>query len=61
MLFQESVPQRVQVNTADAMRAIGVLHKAELLVQVDEFIDETLRALEMHVVVARAVDDQQFS
>ena len=46
MLFQESVPQGVQVNTADAMGAIGILHEAELLVQVNEFIDETLRALE---------------
>ena len=57
MFFQKSIPQRVEVRAGDAVSAVGVFHEAELLVQIDELVQQALRALEMNVVIACAVDD----
>src|SRR5208282_667453 len=43
----------------DAMRAAGIDALLELFAERDEFIDEQLEALEVHVVIARAVHHHQ--
>src|SRR3569833_396159 len=60
MFLQESIAQRIQVRASDSVTAIRVFHETELLVQIDEFVEQTLRALKMHVVITRAMDDQEF-
>src|SRR5580704_8625230 len=44
---------------ADAMRAIRVVHHGELLVCGHECVDQRFAVLEVHVVIARAVDNEQ--
>src|SRR3989441_2392415 len=66
MLHQVPGEQRVDVERratalADAMRAIRVRHEVEGLVQRDQAIHQTFRALVMHVVVAGAVHHQEAS
>ena len=61
MLRDELPAQRVEVEAADAVAPVRILHEAELLVQFDQPVEQPLRALEMDVVVARAVDDQQLA
>src|SRR5437870_5605876 len=66
MRHQVPGEQRVDVERgatalADAMRAIRVRHEVEGLVQRDQAIHQTFRALVMHVVVAGAVHHQEAS
>ncbi len=43
----------------DRMSPIGIRHKVEGFSQIDESIHEQLRPLVVHVVITRAMDDQQ--
>ena len=61
VLFEEPVAHRVEMDAADPVPPVRVLHEVELLVEVDQPVDHALRALEVHVVVAGAVDDQQLA
>jgi hypothetical protein len=58
VLFDESKPECIKVRPADSVPAIRVFHEAELLVQVDEFVEQTLCSLEVHVVIARTMNDE---
>src|SRR2546430_391610 len=65
MLFQIPRNQRVDVQQrtwplGNSMCPIRVLHKIELLSKLHQPIDQLLVSLEMHIVVAAAMDDQQF-
>ena len=54
----------VQLRAAplgNSVRPVGVLHEVERLAQIHQPIDQALVALEVHVVVTRAVDDQQLA
>ena len=42
-----------------AVRAVGVGHHRERLVRRDERVDQRFAVLEVHVVVARAVHEEQ--
>src|SRR5206468_8186643 len=53
--------QRRAAALADAMRAIGICHEVERLVERDQAVHQPFRALVMHVVVAGAMHDQQAS
>ena len=44
---------------ADAVAAVGIFHEVHGLAQGDQPVEQPLRALEVHVVVARAVHHQQ--
>src|SRR5436190_2125855 len=62
MLQQVPGEQREDVERraaalADAMRAIGIRHEVEGFAELDEAVHQALRALIVHVVVARAVHD----
>ncbi len=46
------------VGTLDAMPPVGIFHEVELFVERDQFVQQSLRALEVDVVIARAVDDR---
>ena len=46
---------------AERVGSVGVVHEVEWLAQFDEAIDETLGSLEVNVVVAGAVHDEQMS
>jgi len=61
MFFQESVPERVQVFASDSVTAVRIFHETELFVQTDKFIEQALGSLKMDIVVAGAVDDEQFA
>jgi hypothetical protein len=61
IFFKESVSQRVKVRPGNAMASIWILHKPELLVEVYQLVEQALRALKMNVVVACAVNDEQFA
>ena len=41
------------------MRPIGIVHHVERLAQLNQAIDEQLGALEVHVVITRAMDDKE--
>src|ERR1017187_2948151 len=59
ILLEETVAQRIQVyrvGTLHAMAAVRVLHEMELLVERDQPIEQPLCSLEMHVVVACAME-----
>ena len=61
VVFQKIRKQTVQVYgcavaLVNSVRTIGVLHKAELFSKFNEFVDQHLRALEVHVIVACSVD-----
>src|SRR5947207_14824273 len=64
MLFQIPRNQRVDMQQrprplGNSMCPIRVLHKIELLSKLHQPIDQLLVSLEMHIVVAGAMDDQQ--
>jgi hypothetical protein len=64
MLFDVTCDQTINVQARarpfrDRMRAVRVLHKVETLAEFDQSVDQDLRALEMYVVVPRAMHDQQ--
>ena len=46
---------------ADAVAAVGILHEVHGLAQGDQPVEQALRALEVHVVVARAVHYQEMA
>jgi hypothetical protein len=58
ILLEKSIPQRVEMRAGDAVAAVRIFHETELLVQIDKLVEESLRALEMNVVIAGAMDDQ---
>ena len=51
--------ERCALALRNGMRAIGIVHKVEGLVQCDQSIHQQFCDLEMAVVVARPVHDQQ--
>ena len=54
---QEAVEmQRGSRAFVDGVRAVGVLHEVDGLVQLDQAVEQQLRAGVMHVVIAGAVD-----
>ena len=66
MLHEVPGEQRVDVERrstalADAMRAIGVRHEVEGLVERDQAVHQAFRALVMHIIIAGAMHDQQAS
>src|SRR5450759_3008399 len=61
VFLQESVAQRVQMDSTDAVPPVWILHEAELFVEIDEPVEQSMRPLEVDVVVAGAVDDQQLA
>ena len=61
ILQEKSISHIFEMGPADAVPPVRIFHEAELLVQFDQPVEHPLRALEMDVVVARAVDEQQFS
>ena len=60
-MFEESVPERVEVDAADPVAPVRIFHERELLVEVDQPVDQALGALEMDVIVARAVDEEELA
>jgi len=46
---------------ANAVRTIWVSHKLKLLIVFNQFVDQHLGIIIMHVVIASAVDIQQIS
>ena len=50
-----------RVPAGDAMRFIGIDHQPELLARLDQRINHLNAVLEVHVVVARAMHQQQRS
>src|SRR6266550_5117509 len=64
MLLQIACNERVDMQRrpfalGDRVRAVGVHHQVERFAQCDEAIDEPLRALVVHVVVARTLNDPE--
>ena len=43
------------------MTSVWVLHEPELLVEINQLVEQPLRALEVNVVIAGAVDDKQLA
>jgi hypothetical protein len=47
------------VRAADAVRLVGINHETELLAGLDESFDHLNAVLEMHIVIARSVSQQE--
>src|SRR5580765_942865 len=60
ILFEETITQRFEMAATYAVAAVWIFHKTELLVQIDQFVEQALGALEMNVVIAAAMDDEEF-
>lgn len=56
-----SVQMPSRCGTSDTMPLHGVHHQFEQLVRFDQFLDEQIRVLDMHIVVVRAVDEHELA
>ena len=56
----EKMPCRV-FPFGNAVSSVGIRHHGEMFVVLDEFIDQTLEALVMDIIVCGPMDDQEVS
>jgi len=49
------------MRAGDSMASVWIFHEPELFVEFDQFVEQALRALKVNIVVACAMDDEEFA